>query len=150
MDCFLLLWNNMHNFTDLAALSPHLWCRFQEKLTWLRQKVSAAACYHIFSVWGIFAAFSATRASIRIWIMTEKCALSIFLRNQRSHNALNRCSAAIVLQRLDGGVLCFKWKNFGIIRQLLSALSLCFCASAVDANMCQIWVENWLQLNGNQ
>lgn len=155
MDCFLLLSNNMHNFTELAALSPHLWCRFQEKLTWLRQKALGAAFYHIISVWEIFAAFSATRDSIWIWIMTEKCALSILRCNQRSHNALNYCGAAIVLQRLDGGVLCFKRKNLSVIRQLLSALGLCLCMSQLTPTHAKqalgLKIKNccWMEINRN-
>lgn len=148
MDCFLLLWNNTHNFTDLAAISAHLWCRFQEKVTWWRQKASAAACYHIISVWGIFETFSATRDSIWIWIMTEKFALSIFLLNQRLHDAVYRCSGhCTAAARRKSIVLDVK----GFQYHQTAAFSFGFVRISVNANTCQIsiWVKNVLQLIGN-
>lgn len=83
-----------------------------------------------------------------------KFALSIFLRNQRSHNALYRCSMAIVQQLLDGGILCYSLcERISVSSDSLFQLWVCvFVCISIDANTCQIsiWVKNWLQLIGNR
>lgn len=152
MDCFLPPWNNTHNFTVLAAISPHLWCRFQEKLTWLRQKASAVACYHIICVCGIFEAFSAMRDSIWIWIMTLKnlpWAFSCVIRDHMIH-----CIAAAWLLYCSGSMeeYCFICERISVSSHSLFQLWVCvFVCISVDANTCQIsiWVKNWLQLIRN-
>lgn len=129
MDCFLLPWNNTHNFTVLAAISSYSsMVQVPGKTDMIKTKgISCCMLSHYLCVWDLWGILSNERQYLNLNNDSEKFALSIFLRNQRSHDPLYRCSVAIVLQRLDGGVLFYMWKDFGIIRQPLSALGLCVC-----------------------